>query len=73
MKTRCKVTCESVTQHTGGYEYVFNFVTSGSKENEDFFKWTPHGKFEFGVTEERKFEPGKEYYVDITLAEQPNK
>ena len=68
MTARCKVTCTAVTQDVAGYNYQFNFVTSGSDENEKFFKYTPCGKFEFGCTEERKFEPGKEYYVDISPA-----
>lgn len=67
MKTRCKVTCQSVTENSGGYSYSFDFVTGGSEENDKFFKYTPHGKFEFGTTEEREFEVGKEYYIDIAL------
>lgn len=69
MLTRCKVRCESVTQDRNGmYSYLFYPVTGGSEENEQFFRWTPNGKIEFGVTTEKKFEPGEEYYLDFTLA-----
>ena len=69
MSTRCKFTCTQVKQDAGGYHYDFAPVTSGSEENDKFFHYTPYGSLEFGVTEERKFEPGKEYYLDITPAE----
>lgn len=70
MLTRCKAICHQVIQYnTGMWGYVFHPVTGGSTENEQFFKWTPSGKFEFGVTEEKKFEVGKTYYVDFTLAD----
>lgn len=68
--TRCKVRCQSVTQDANGmWSYLFFPVTGGSAENEQFFKWTPSGKFEFGVTAERKFEPGKYYFVDFEPTE----
>jgi len=66
--TRCKFKCEEVKQNVGGYEYSFLPVSSGSEENDSFFHYTPFGSLQFGVTEERKFEVGKEYYLDITLA-----
>ncbi len=47
-------------------------VASGSEENQNFFKWTPWGKIEIGsINEEalKQFQPGKEYYIDISLAE----
>jgi hypothetical protein len=66
MQTRCKFKCVSVKQDQAGFSYAFEPVTSGSKENEAFFKYTPSGGMSFGTTEERKFEPGKEYYIDIS-------
>lgn len=70
MLTRCKVRCQSVSQdYNGMYTYELIPVTGGSKENEEYFKWTPNGQFKFGVTADRKFEPGKYYYVDFTPAE----
>jgi hypothetical protein len=47
-------------------------VTSGSKENEDFWKYTPSGLIQMGIDNEdalKHFEVGKEYYVDFTPAE----
>jgi hypothetical protein len=70
MVTRCKVRCRNVSQdYNGNWSYLLEPVTGGSPENDEYFKWTPSGKFEFGVTEERKFEAGKYYYVDFVLAE----
>lgn len=70
MLTRCKARCDQITQNREGmWSYLFYPVTGGSAENEQFFKWTPSGKFEFGVTEEKKFEVGKTYYVDFTPAD----
>lgn len=64
--TRCKFRCDSVTKTRDGFSAAFSPVMSGSKENEIFFKYTPWGKFEIGTTKEQIFEPGKEYYLDIT-------
>lgn len=69
---RCKFRCEKkvlVAGEVGSVELVP--VTSGNEENEKFFKWTPWGKLEFGTINEtalKGFEPGKEYYIDITEA-----
>lgn len=44
-------------------------VTSGSPENESFFKWTPGGKLELSTVNPeaaKQFVPGKQYYIDIT-------
>jgi len=69
--TRCKVMCSSVTQHSeGSKSVIFTPVVGGSPENEEFYKWTPGGEFSFNhINPNVKFEPGKEYYVDIVLAE----
>ncbi len=72
MTVRCKFKCESKTQTTGGFSISLTPVTCGSKENEAFFKWTPWGKFELGTINAEaaaQFEPGKEYYIDISCAE----
>ena len=50
-------------------EVTLNPVTTGSKENEEFFAWTPSGKITIGATKEVGFELDKEYYVDFTKAE----
>lgn len=70
MKTRCKFKCTNVT--AGGtdsdpnYSAEFDAVVSGSKENEEFFRWTPSGALRLSVCREANFEQGKEYYLDIT-------
>jgi hypothetical protein len=68
MAVRAKFLC---TQLQGNQLY-FNVVTSGSKENEDFFKYTPSGQITMLIDNEKakdQFEIGKQYYVDFTLAE----
>lgn len=49
-----------------------NPVMSGSKENEEFYKYSPSGSIELGTINEAaatSFEIGKEYYVDFTPAQ----
>ena len=47
-------------------------VTSGSSENESFYRYTPSGKVELGTVNEaaaNSFEIGKQYYLDFTPAD----
>lgn len=47
-------------------------VIDGSEENKQFWKYTPSGQISIHIDNEtarEKFEVGKEYYVDFTLAE----
>jgi hypothetical protein len=47
-------------------------VSSGSPENESFYRYTPSGQIELSVVKPEtsaQFELGKEYYVDFTLSE----
>lgn len=77
MKVRCKFACISVTKSTGGVNSVSLQPVGGkpgdtTHENSKFWKWTPSGKLEFSSINAEamaQFEPGKEYYVDITAAE----
>lgn len=73
MKTRAKFYLYSKTAYAGdsATQLLFQAVTSGSPENEAFFKWTPNGKLEMSVKPEvaEQFELGKAYYLDFTLAE----
>lgn len=49
-------------------------VSSGSEENKQFYSWTPGGRIELVTINPdvvQFFEPGKEYYVDFTKAEDP--
>ena len=71
MGVRAKVTCTSKTEE-GAVE--FRTVMEGSKENEQFFKYTPAGQIRLEVLNPAaldQFEQGKEYYVDFTPAEAP--
>lgn len=73
MTTRCKMTCQTVSTSGGGenqtHEAIFMPVTGGCKENEDFYKWTPGGELKLSVLKNQNFESGKDYYIDISLAE----
>jgi hypothetical protein len=47
-------------------------VTSGSPENDTFYKWTPGGEIRLNTINEAAisyFEVGKEYYVEFRKAE----
>ena len=75
MSTRAKFYCQSVSKsiHWDGtkrnlFTAHFNPVMSDSDENKSFFAATPSGKLELGQFLEDAFEPGKQYYVDISLA-----
>lgn len=75
MKVRCKFRCDKVTKtkHWSpdkGYLYGVEMspVSGGSEENKSFWEATPGGKVEFYSINEPKFEPGKEYYIDISEA-----
>jgi hypothetical protein len=50
------------------YEAEFNAVTDGSEENKKFFEWTPSGSLKIGVYREDIFQPGQDYYLDISEA-----
>lgn len=52
---------------------VFYPVQGDSPENKEFFQYTPSGRIELGVLNERvasQLELGADYYVDFTLAKQ---
>ena len=70
---RAKFRCESKTQYANGVQVNLRAVTSGSKEYEEFFKWTPSGNFEMGTLNAAaaaQFEPGKSYHLDFTTADE---
>jgi len=71
MKVRCKFKCEFITDFGQHKSVTLIPVTSGSKENESFYKWTPSGKIEFNtinVDAANLFTVGGEYYIDISKA-----
>lgn len=67
---RAKFVCwNKTTDETGASHIKLSAVTTGNKENEEFFKYTPSGIIEMGVVNSeaaRQFEQGKEYYIDFT-------
>ena len=68
---RCKVRLESVTKTMNGCEVILRPVTSGSQENQTFFKYTPYGEIKLGTINEAivdKMTVGKEYYADFVEA-----
>lgn len=72
MKARCKFVCDNVIDHGGGFKSVnlSAVMDDGDKENRSFHEATPSGKLEFSYMNQNvSFEPNKEYYLDITLAE----
>lgn len=72
MTTRCKFRCETVTLAKDTAVINLVPVTSGSPENEKFFRYTPGGEVKLSVVDRKTadaFVPGKEYFVDITAAE----
>jgi len=65
--TRAKFKVDEVATTVSGTTVRMTPVTSGSPENESFFKWTPFGKIEMGtINPDVKFIPGKEYFIDFT-------
>ncbi len=69
---RAKFTCikkEKVGEN--GYRIELTGVTSGSKENESFFMWTPAATVKLETVSElaaATFEEGKEFYGDFSPA-----
>ncbi|OQB15003.1 MAG: hypothetical protein BWY15_00818 [Firmicutes bacterium ADurb.Bin193] len=74
---RCKFKCTSKSVSSDGTASIsMEPVYCGSKENEEFFKYTPCGSFHFGTINEeaaKRFEEGKEYYIDRTQRTQKNR
>lgn len=72
MTVRAKFKVNKITQHEGGsVEVSMQPVTSGSPENEQFFKWTPFGQLSMGTINAdaaKEFTPGAQFYVDFTPA-----
>ncbi len=75
MNTRCKFKCtgkiETDQSEGANFNYEFQPVYSEDPESENamFWKYSPSGKLELGCTSEKDFTVGKEYYIDISLAE----
>ena len=68
---RAKFMCVSKKEIPDGFVIELQPVTSGSPENEQYFKYTPYGKIEVGTINKAAaadFVVGKPYYVDFTQA-----
>lgn len=75
MAVRCKCVCNTKSDNgfNGAVNLTFSPVYSGSDENKRFFAATPGGSFQFYTVNKEaadQFEMGKEYYFDISAAEQ---
>lgn len=72
--TRCKFRCYAVTQHDGGNRSVVLhpvYSSDPNSENKAFWEASPNGKLELTITNPAAadvFEPGAEYYLDISKA-----
>lgn len=70
--TRAKFKVERKIEDGNGFNIVLTPVTCGSKENDNFYKWTPCGKIELGIVSKDtadKFHINKTFYVDFTECE----
>lgn len=69
---RCKFRLESLEKaEDGTSKAVWVPVTTGSLDNQNFFKFTPYGRIEIGTINEavtESLDVGCEYYVDFTRA-----
>ncbi len=69
MTVRSKWLCTKVEADTDGtFTYEFQAVTSGSVENDSFFKTTPSGQMQLQSVVGSHFVQGQEYYNDMTPA-----
>lgn len=67
---RCKFQCGLKDPGEKGGVTLYP-VYSGSEENKKFFDCTPSGQIQLGILNPeafKQFEPGKEYYIDISEA-----
>ncbi len=77
MAVRAKFTVSSVADTRYSKDHSVHVVKltpvyGGSEENDKFFSSTPCGSIELQTVSPeaaKQFEPGKEYYIDFTLAE----
>jgi len=75
-KIRCKMHCQAVKKAVHWnkdqgfiYQAEFSVVSQGSEEDDKFFAATPGGNLTLSTMAVDAFEAGKDYYVDLTLAE----
>lgn len=75
MKVLAKFKCETIEisgePESLGFDVRLTPVTSGSEENEQFYRYTPGGEFKLYTLNEtagKYFTPGKEYRITIEEA-----
>lgn len=71
VQVRAKFRCSEKNQSESGFNLVFWPETSGSPENDAFYKYTPAGKLELSTINAEAaagFEVGKAYYLDFMPA-----
>ena len=71
MSVRAKFKVYSVTKRQDAWDVNLQAVSSGSKENESFWRWTPAGEIRLSTINPgavEQFEPGAEFYIDFTKA-----
>lgn len=71
---RAKYCVNSVLKdlYDGTEHITMSAVTSGSKEDNTFHKYTPYGEFKISISNEAlhgQFKSGQKYYLDFTLAD----
>lgn len=69
---RAKFKLTARNENQAGFSLSFEPVTSGSPENDKFFRYTPWGKIEIGTVNAEAamaYKVGGEYYVDFTPAD----
>lgn len=75
MSVRAKFKLVRREEGSEGFSLKFEPVTSGSPENDQFFKYTPWGELSLGTINAeaaREFTVGDEYYLDFTPAPRPS-
>lgn len=71
-QVRAKFIVTEKAFYSGSGKLVLFSVTSGSPENDEFFKWTPGGQIELHVVSHETlnlFGIDDEFYVDFTPAD----
>ncbi len=74
MTVRAKFKCTGNEDVDNGKRITLEAVTSGSPENDSFFKYTPSARVSLGTVNleaAAQFEVGKEYYGDFSPAWTP--
>jgi hypothetical protein len=69
VRAKFKVHAIDKTTNPGGTQVFLSPVTSGSKENDSFYHYTPWGQLNMYIKNtiaEEFFQPGMEVYIDFS-------